>query len=259
MADVRAGHALHARGHARSPRHAARPLHAAVGPGRSDPTHVSARSRRQRVPAGGSSRPCSGRSTPTGSRRSSRSTGHRAGRTAATRRTGSRRAGSATSPTQPRSEFPWVHLWTVWNEPNGRTFSIPVSPRAYVRQLLNPAYASLHQASSANVVAGGVTSPRKTASGMSPLAFMEGMKAAGARLDAYAQNPYPISRRRDAVPFDLRRLHRADDGKPAGGPRRRHSHLRRGQAAVADGVRLPDESARPSARRVVAAAGALHR
>jgi hypothetical protein len=90
-------------------------------------------------------------------------------------------------------QFPWVHLWTVWNEPNGRTFSIPVSPRAYVRQLLNPAYASLHQASSANVVAGGVTSPRKTASGMSPLAFMEGMKASGARLDAYAQNPYPIS------------------------------------------------------------------
>jgi hypothetical protein len=90
--------------------------------------------------------------------------------------------------------FPWVHLWTVWNEPNGRTFSVPVSPSAYVRQLLNPAYALLHKASSANVVAGGVTSPRKTASGMSPLVFMQGMKAAGARLDAYAQNPYPVSR-----------------------------------------------------------------
>jgi hypothetical protein len=90
--------------------------------------------------------------------------------------------------------FPWVHLWTVWNEPNGRTFSIPVSPAAYVRQLLNPAYASLHQASSANLVAGGVTSPRQTGSGMSPLAFMQGMKRAGGRLDAYAQNPYPVSR-----------------------------------------------------------------
>jgi hypothetical protein len=63
-----------------------------------------------------------------------------------------------------------------------------------VRQLLNPAYASLHKASSANVVAGGVTSPRKTDSGMSPLLFMQGMKAARARLDAYAQNPYPVSR-----------------------------------------------------------------
>jgi hypothetical protein len=90
--------------------------------------------------------------------------------------------------------FPWVHLWTIWNEPNGRTFSVPVSPRAYVRQLLNPAYAALHQASSLNVVAGGVTSPRATASGMSPVAFMKGMKTAGARLDAYAQNPYPVDR-----------------------------------------------------------------
>ncbi len=90
--------------------------------------------------------------------------------------------------------FPWVHLWTIWNEPNGRTFAVPVSPLAYVRRLLNPAYASLHQASSANVVAGGVTSPRRTPSGMSPLAFMHGMKLARARLDAYAQNPYPVSR-----------------------------------------------------------------
>ena len=90
--------------------------------------------------------------------------------------------------------FPWVHLWTVWNEPNGRTSAVPVSPTGYVKLLLNPAYASLHQASSANVVAGGVTSPRRTASGMSPLAFMTGIKAAGGRLDAYAQNPYPVSR-----------------------------------------------------------------
>jgi hypothetical protein len=90
--------------------------------------------------------------------------------------------------------FPWVHMWTVWNEPNGRTFAIPVAPITYVSRLLNPAYASLHQASSANVVAGGVTSPRQTPSGMSPLAFMLGMKLAHARLDAYAQNPYPVSR-----------------------------------------------------------------
>jgi hypothetical protein len=89
--------------------------------------------------------------------------------------------------------FPWVHEWTVWNEPNGRMFSVPVSARAYVRQLLNPAYTSLHQASSANVVAGGVTSPRKTPTGISPLSFMLGMRAAGARLDAYAHNPYPVS------------------------------------------------------------------
>ena len=90
--------------------------------------------------------------------------------------------------------FPWVRMWTVWNEPNGRTFSVPVSPSLYVQRLLNPAYVQLHAASSSNLVAGGVTSPRATASGMAPLAFMQGMKAAHARLDAYAQNPYPVSR-----------------------------------------------------------------
>jgi hypothetical protein len=90
--------------------------------------------------------------------------------------------------------FPWVRLWTVWNEPNSRTFSVPVSPTLYVRRALNPAYASLKAASGANQVAGGVTSPRRTPSGMAPLAFMQGMSAAHARLDAYAQNPYPVGR-----------------------------------------------------------------
>ena len=90
------------------------------------------------------------------------------------------------------TRYPWVHMWTIWNEPNGRDFSVPVSPTLYVRRLLNPAYASLHEASSANVVAGGVTSPRKAPSGMAPLAFMQGMRAAHARLDAYAQNPYAV-------------------------------------------------------------------
>ena len=70
----------------------------------------------------------------------------------------------------------------------------PVSPSLYVRRVLNPAYAALHAASGANSVAGGVTSPRKSPSGMSPLAFMQGMRAAHARLDAYAQNPYPVGR-----------------------------------------------------------------
>lgn len=91
-------------------------------------------------------------------------------------------------------EFPWVHMWTAWNEPNSRTFAVPVSPSLYVQHVLNPAFASLHQASGANRVAGGVTSPRQTPSGLSPLAFMQGMHAAHAHLDAYAQNPYPVER-----------------------------------------------------------------
>lgn len=90
------------------------------------------------------------------------------------------------------TRYPWVHMWTVWNEPNGRDFSVPVSPSLYVQRLLNPAYASLHAANAANVVAGGVTSPRQAPSGMSPLAFMQGMHAAHAKLDAYAQNPYAV-------------------------------------------------------------------
>ena len=91
--------------------------------------------------------------------------------------------------------FPWVHQWTAWNEPNTRVMSSPVSPRLYVQRVLNPGYTYLHKASRANQVAGGVTSPRKTASGMSPLAFMQGMHAARAHLDAYAQNPYAGSPR----------------------------------------------------------------
>jgi Glycosyl hydrolase family 1 len=87
--------------------------------------------------------------------------------------------------------YPWVRMWTVWNEPNTRVFSVPVSPSLYVKKLLNPAYAALHRANAANKVAGGVTSPRQTASGMSPTTFAEGMSAAHAKLDAYAANPYP--------------------------------------------------------------------
>jgi hypothetical protein len=89
--------------------------------------------------------------------------------------------------------FPWVRMWTIWNEPNTAVFSTPVSPSAYVRTVLNPGYVSLHAANRRNLVAGGVTSPRKTPTGMSPLAFMQGMRAAHAKLDAYAQNPYPLS------------------------------------------------------------------
>jgi hypothetical protein len=90
-------------------------------------------------------------------------------------------------------EFPWIRLWTAWNEPNTRTFSVPVSPALYVSRVLNPAYAGLHRADGRNRVAGGVTSPRQPPSGMAPSVFAAGMSVAHARLDAYAQNPYPLS------------------------------------------------------------------
>ena len=96
---------------------------------------------------------------------------------------------------QAAKRFPWVRQWTAWNEPNTRIYSTPVSPSTYVKRVLNPMVAALHAANRSNKVAGGVTSPRRTASGMSPLAFMQGMRKAHAKLDAYAQNPYPGSKK----------------------------------------------------------------
>ena len=90
------------------------------------------------------------------------------------------------------TKYAWITRWTIWNEPNVRLFLIPNSPRLYVTRLLNPAYRALKSASSRNLVAGGVTSPRKTPSGVSPIAWIRGMRAAHALLDAYAQNPYPV-------------------------------------------------------------------
>ena len=89
--------------------------------------------------------------------------------------------------------FPWVRLWAIWNEPNKRQFSYPVSAKLYTRRLLNPAYALLHLANPHNEVAGGVTSPRNTRGGIAPEVFMAGMRRYHARLDAYALNPYPGS------------------------------------------------------------------
>src|SRR5437763_2165812 len=89
--------------------------------------------------------------------------------------------------------YPWVRMWEVWNEPNLRTFLRPNSPRLYVERLLNPTYAALHALRRVRV-AGGATSPRPTPSGIGPVQFMRGMRAAHARLDAYSHHPYPVSR-----------------------------------------------------------------
>ena len=90
--------------------------------------------------------------------------------------------------------YPWVRRWEIWNEPNLNAFLIPVSPRLYVQRLLNPTYVALHALNPANRVAGGATSPRGTSTGLSPVAFMRGMRAARPRLDVYSHHPYPITR-----------------------------------------------------------------
>lgn len=89
------------------------------------------------------------------------------------------------------NRYPWVRDWLIWNEPNKAPFIHPVDPKLYVQRLLNPAYAALHSVDRSVRVAGGVTGPRAGANGMSPITFLRGMRAAGAKLDVYAHNPYP--------------------------------------------------------------------
>jgi hypothetical protein len=87
--------------------------------------------------------------------------------------------------------YPWVHKWEIWNEPNQVGGLNPNSPRLYVQRLLNPAVAALHAVDRKNVVAGGATSPRATKTALSAVAFMRGMRRAGARFDVYSHHPYP--------------------------------------------------------------------
>jgi hypothetical protein len=87
--------------------------------------------------------------------------------------------------------YPFVRRWTIWNEPNQRLSLAATTPGLYVTRLLNPAYAAIHRANPHALVAGGVTAPRGNVGGVGPLAWIRGMKAAHAQLDAYAHNPYP--------------------------------------------------------------------
>jgi hypothetical protein len=92
-----------------------------------------------------------------------------------------------------------VKRWLIWNEPNQRRWLRPTSASVYVRSLLNPAYAAIHSATPGAIVAGGVTAPRGGHGGVSPVAFIRGMRATGARLDVYAHHPYPL--RPDETPW----------------------------------------------------------
>ena len=88
--------------------------------------------------------------------------------------------------------YPFVHYWTIWNEPNHASSLQPTTAAVYVNKLLNPAYAQIKRAIPTALVAGGVTAPRGNAGGVSPLAWIAGMGRAGAKLDAYAHHPYPL-------------------------------------------------------------------
>jgi glycosyl hydrolase family 42 (putative beta-galactosidase) len=93
------------------------------------------------------------------------------------------------------SRYPFVRLWAIWNEPNQVRSLRPTTPAVYVQRLLNPAYTAIHAVTPRAQVAGGVTAPDAAANGVSPVAWLQGMHAAHAKLDAYAHNPYPLSPR----------------------------------------------------------------
>ena len=93
------------------------------------------------------------------------------------------------------ARYRWVREWLVWNEPNQARWLRPTSAAVYVRQILNPGYAAIHAVIPRAKVAGGVTAPRASSGGVSPVAWIRGMRSAGARLDAYAHHPYPSSTR----------------------------------------------------------------
>jgi hypothetical protein len=90
--------------------------------------------------------------------------------------------------------YPWVRYWTIWNEPNQVISLRPTTPAAYVSLLLNPGYRAIHSVIPRALVAGGVTAPRAGPTGVGPIAWMRGMRAAHALLDVYAHHPYPGSR-----------------------------------------------------------------
>ena len=89
--------------------------------------------------------------------------------------------------------FPWVRHWIVWNEPNQRRWLSPPSPIVYVTRLLNPAATAIKAVIPRASIAGGATAPRGGPGGTSPVDFIRGMGRAGARLDAYAHHPHPLS------------------------------------------------------------------
>lgn len=89
--------------------------------------------------------------------------------------------------------YPYVTRFLIWNEPNQRRWLRPTLPSLYVQRLLNPAYVAIHSVRRHALVAGGVTAPRAATGGVSPAVWIAGMAGAGAKLDAYAHNPYPLS------------------------------------------------------------------
>ena len=69
----------------------------------------------------------------------------------------------------------------------------------YVTKLLNPGGAAIKGVIPKASIGGGATAPRGGRGGTSPVDFIRGMGRAGARLDAYAHHPHPLSPVGDAL------------------------------------------------------------
>ena len=155
--------------------------------------------------------------------------------------------------------YPFVHRWTIWNEPNQRRWLSTASPAQYVTRLLNPAYAAIHAASA--VVEGGrrrhrsARRRRRAVPGrVHPRDGVE--RRPPRRLRASSVRPRAQG---DAVGRRLRSLRDDHDGD-ARPPR--HGDPEGVQAPrppLADRARLPVESSRPAPRRRAGRAGVVHR
>ena len=130
---------------------------------------------------------------------------------AAAKRYSGRYVPPAPGPWSPEGEvLPRVSRWMAWNEPNSPNFLKPqtakvagrwvaVSPKTYAG-ICNAVYAGVHAAGKAlkvkETVVCGATNPRGNNAykgarpSISPLAFLRGMKEAGAKFDVYAHHPY---------------------------------------------------------------------
>jgi hypothetical protein len=96
------------------------------------------------------------------------------------------------------TKYSWVSRWLIWNEPNQRIWLRPTTPAVYTTRLLNPAYDAIHAVIGDAEVGGGGTAPRGSTGGVSPVAWLLGMRKAHAKLDAYAHNPYPLDPKRES-------------------------------------------------------------
>ena len=152
--------------------------------------------------------------------------------------------------------YGFVTHWIMWNEPNKATWLKPASPKTYVTRILNPGYKAVKSVSPPGQGRRRRHRPARGRGGTSPVVFIRGMDRARAQARRLRAPSVPGVPRRHAVRRRVQ-VPGPDDGEArAAAPHRRRSVP--ASAHLADGVRVPDEPARPL-RRLARAAGALRR